>query len=230
MKQLISPLVILVACSLLFLLFAAACGRGEQKTPAPTHSVTAESDQSQLALIEQFFSPAEVSALVAIKQKFEEGLRKGMESRTIAYAYEQHARRMRMDYFDQSPVTNLFPFNGKFDFSQVEDDVKKLPFMSYKCGFVIETSQEVVNYYCPSLYQPFFDYLAKAGQSSPLITAFVEEYPKVKAITPALKNQLLLGGEQELVFSNWDHQLFYFLFNCWVNEEIIAYTKVKNAQ
>lgn len=152
-----------------------------------------------------------------------------MEKRTVAYAYEQHAIRMRLDYFDKSPVTNLYPFNGKFDFSQVEAAVKTLPFVSNKCGFVVGDKEEVLNYYCPALHAPFFDYLAVLGDSSQLIADFASDYQKAKTITPGIKQQMLLGNDEGIDFDNWDHQLFYLLFHYWVNEELMAYAKVSKA-
>lgn len=213
-------------CMLCLLCFAIAACTADEPGNISEEVEAVVADTSQLELVKRFFTPKEVEAMLAIKAEFEGGLRKGLELRSVAYAYEQHAIRMRLNYFDKTPVIYQYPFNGKFDFSRVESYANSLPFMTRKCGFQIEATKEVVNYYCPSIHQPFFDYLTEIGQSSSIISNFAKEYPEVKAILPGIKQQMLMSSNEELDFEKWDHQLFYLLFHCWVNEELIAYAKV----
>lgn len=62
----------------------------------------------------EHFSPEVMQALSTIKERFEGGLRIGLEKRTLGYAYTQHAIRLRIDYFDKTPITTVYPFNGAF--------------------------------------------------------------------------------------------------------------------
>lgn len=84
----------------------------------------------------------------------------------------------------------------------------------------------VVNYYCLALDDDYFSYLEKLPDSGGVIKNFVTAYREAKSITPDMRQSMLLQNEGSLDFDNWDHQLFYLLFQCWTNEELQAYVKV----
>lgn len=197
-------------------------------------SITTSADGGQNEIVvaagatmaEQFFSATEMKALNTIKNRFEKGLRIGYKQRTVGYAYVQHATRIRLDVLEQSAGKRPYPFDQGFSFAEVEESVKKLPFISHKCGYMRDGTDEVVNYYCLGLDENYFSYLAALPDSSKLIKTFADTYQKQKTITPEIRQAMILESLESLDMDNWDHQLFYLFYQCWLNEELIAYRKV----
>ncbi|MEM6773144.1 MAG: hypothetical protein AAF597_21405, partial [Bacteroidota bacterium] len=172
------------------------------------------------------FPPEVLDALVTIKTRFEQGLRIGKEQRSVGYAYEQHAIRMRLDFFDKAQITNNYPYNGQFSLAEVKAAVDQLPFFTDKCGFAVGEQDQVVNYYCPALDENYFSYLGQLSDPEGIISTFVSNYREAKTITPMMRQKMVMSAQESLDFDNWDHQLFYCLFQCWVNEEVQAYIEV----
>jgi len=199
--------------------------------PAETVQLPEPSPQSSgPSIATQYFSDAEMQALHTIKAEFEKGLRVGKEKRTVGYAYTQHANRMRLDFFDEAPINNSHPFNGAFTLSMVQTSVEQLPFVTRKCGFEVKEVEKTINYYCLSLDENYFNYLDELGATSALIKEFATVYKTNKTVTPAIRKGMVMESLEQLDMDNWDHQLFYLLFQCWTNEELMAYQKVKALQ
>jgi len=154
MKQKPFPLSILKmvrktwAVGLLLTVLLPACTPEPQ--PAETTQLLETTPQSSVpsvpSVAAKYFSDAEMQALRTIKAEFEKGLRLGKEKRTVGYAYTQHANRMRLDFFDETPVINNYPFNGAFNLAMVKQSVEQLPFVTRKCGFEAKDGEKTVNY------------------------------------------------------------------------------------
>ncbi len=170
----------------------------------------------------QQLTPEVAAATLEIKAKFDAGLRKYESAeRELSTLYEQNSRRLRSHLLAQETFRQVFPFDGEMTLEGVSDLVEQLPYCTKKCGFQTETG--TVNYYCPSTDAGFFSYLASISPSSPIITAFHDSYLEKRMIAPEIRQQMLLSGLEELDFTNPDHQLFYALFQLWINEEMRAY-------
>ena len=208
------------------------CSSGQETGTADEPGTVSEDTSSSALdgstlLADQFFSAEAINALNEIKAVFDQRISKGYGDRPPAYVYEQHALRMRMDYFDNDPYTSVFPYNGEFDLSDLREAVKKLPFVTQKCGFQNPATKEVVNYYCFNTNPEFMQYLTKVGENSGLIKGFQQRYQDVKSIDPAMREAMLTQSVEEIDFANLDQQYFYMMFHILVNEERLALEKLK---
>lgn len=190
----------------------------------PTSSSAVE---GSTLLADQFLGTEAIDALNEIKAVFDQGISKGYGDRPPAYVYEQHALRMRMDYFDNDPYTSVFPYNGEFDLSSFTEAVNKLPFISNKCGFQDPTTKEVINYYCFNTDPDYMRYLAAVGENSALVKGFQQHYQETKSITSNMREAMLTQSVEEIDFSSLDHQYFYMMFHILVNEERLALDKLQ---
>lgn len=195
----------------------------EQTTTTPEKEISPTSP-----LAPQHLEEETMLALNTIKAAFDEGISQGFGDRSPAYIYEQHAIRMRMDYFDDDPYTSVFPYNGDFDLSNLTETVNKLPFMTNKCGFQNPATKEIINYYCFNTNPTFMQYLAAVGETSGMIKRFQERYQQTKTIDADMRQAMLTQSIEEVDFSNPDHQYFYMLFHIVANEERLALEKLQN--
>ncbi|MEM1216247.1 MAG: hypothetical protein AAGJ82_11205 [Bacteroidota bacterium] len=198
---------------------------GETATASTT--TLAPPTEPTTTLLDQYF-PSEVTATVlALKTAFDEELRKGYNDRSIAYVYEQHALRMKLDFLNNEPFQHILPYNGKYRLSSYSEEIAALPFMTKKCGFQKEETKEIVNYWCFNTNEAFFEYLARLGAQTALIERFRSDYLEYKTITQDIRQEMLLTEEETFDFNNLDQQIFYFLFHATVNEEYWAMKEVQ---
>lgn len=196
--------------------------RGEENPAA--QAVTEPKGASEQ--LQAFFTPAEQQAILRFKTAFDDGLQnRGGAKRELPYLYEQHARRLRMDYLAQESFSGVFPFNGQLILEQRPELVEGIPFFTHACGFQAE-GEKIVNYYCPALDTAFFNYLDALSPENELIREFAVTYREHKTIVPGTRRKMLLEALEIFNFQNPDHQLFYALFHCWVNEEMQARIRI----
>ncbi|MEM6397708.1 MAG: hypothetical protein AAF741_15270 [Bacteroidota bacterium] len=213
---------------IVLLVWACAGESAESKDATDTKPAGREVSEASISgpiaqsLIANYFPEEVLLATDRIKASFEAGIRLPSEAdSSLVYLYKQHARRLRLHFFDKDPISGVFPFNGKASLSQQAELVDRLPYMSGLCGFQKE-SGETINYYCPNLDETYFDYLEELGKNSEIITEFARTYQETKVIIPAVRQQMLMNAIEDLDLSDYDHQLFYSLFQFWVAEEISA--------
>lgn len=200
---------------------------GQNGHAAKSANQSTTPSNTELGTFSNFFPDSVMQSTRRIKAAFENGLRDyaGPE-RPLSYLYEQNARALRMHFLAEETFRFVFPFNGKMSLEELATDTDRLPFVTRNCAFVVDSV--TYHYYCPSLDSMFFAYLASVEPPSPLISNFVETYRSQRTITPAIRQQMLLSGLEELDFEQPDHQLFYALFQFWVYSEMRAYV-VANA-
>lgn len=201
----------------------------EVEAAAAEQDVAAQAVAAQASVASGFFSGAEMEAIVSLKKQFEEGLRQAFPKRTVGYAYTQNSLRMRLNYIEKDQADMPFPFQGGFSFEKLSEDVEKLSFVSKKCGYLVGESEEQINYYCLALNKNYFDYLEAIPETNNFIKDFAEMYKNKKSVTSGFREKFLMRGMENLDLDNWDHQLFYMFFQCWINEELEAYLKANAA-
>jgi len=192
-----------------------------------TATTKVNSDVETGELFTQYFTSEEQEVLLKIKAFYEEGISDGFTFDNIGEAYDYNSGVLRSDLFNKIPHTLTFPYNGKFALSMFEEEVAKLSFITKKCGFQDTKTNEIINYYCPSLDTEFFAYLAKIGERNAIVKTFHDEYLAQKAISNSMKESMILSSSENLELSNFNGQLFYMLFHVFVNEEQKAMEKIK---
>lgn len=205
-------------CLGLFISLFSACSSGSGTSAAGESGTEA----AATFLAPDFLSAETINALNEIKAVFDQGISKGFGDRPPAYVYEQHALRMRMDYFDDDPYTSVFPYNGEFDLSGLTEAVSKLPFITKKCGFQDPTTKEIINYFCFNTNPDYMSYLAAVGENSDLIKGFQYHYQEVKTIDQTLRQNMLTQSVEQIDFASLDQQYFYMMFHIIANEERLA--------
>jgi len=214
-------------CELLSISLIISCGNPAPVANAEEHSAPSPNTATSIP-VSSSMSDNSRSALLELKEQFDAQLRKGFGDRSMAYVYEQHALRMKLDLLNNEPYDYLFPYNGKFSLADHLELVEEMPFLTYKCGFQKEDG-EVIHYYCLGLEGGFIDHLTEVGENNELIKRFAARYQEVKTIDPQAKQDMVLNAQEELSFEELDHQLYYFLFHVCVNEERLAVKKLNEA-
>jgi len=192
------------------------------ETPNNTREFTGST-----SLFATFFEEATVTQLNKIKEEYETGIKDGFSFPILGEAYKYNSSMFRTDILNDIPYTLTFPYNGKFDLTKHEERVKSMGFFSKKCGFGDKQTDEIIHYWCLSLDETFFSYLDELGKDNEFIKNFAEGYQRSKGITNEMKQRLIWLDEMTIDFNNYDHQVFYMLFHVLINEERIAYEKVK---
>lgn len=143
--------------------------------------------------------------------------------RPIHECYAFHQQTIKMELLNQSALNSSFPFNGKFDLSMVEN-AEMLSFLSDKCGFMVQDSDEKVNYLCLKANSKFITYVSKETKNS-LITDFITKFQKDKVILGEDLQGIRLDNEI-FDFKNPEERLFYMLIYINLNEEFLANVKI----
>ena len=177
------------------------------------------------AALNKYFSPPETAAILDIKEVFDKGLKENSKDRAISYYYEDHAQRMRLDYFNKFPYTLNYPYNDKFDLRDVATEVPQLSFLTNKCGFQ-NGDQEVVNYYCFKKEGRFMEFLQQLGKETPFIAVLHEDYIKQMTITQQIRQHLILDSQERLDFQQVEHQVVYMFYQILINEERLATNRI----
>ena len=175
--------------------------------------------------LNKYFSSQETAAILGIKEVFDKGLKGKSKDRTVSYYYEDHAQRMRMDYFNKFPYTLNYPYNDKFDLRNVTGEVPQLSFLTKKCGFQ-NKDQEVVNYYCFKKESRFMEFLQLLGKDNTFIASLHEDYVNQMHITQQIKQHLLMNSQEGLDFQQIEHQVIYMFYQILINEERLAANKI----
>ncbi len=204
-----------------------------QKKQGTTTSVVpatlaSNNNKNEVITLATFFNEKEIAALRTIKEQFDQGISNKKVDHPLSYYYKSHAQRIRLDLFNKYPIHLNFPYNGKFDISQVEAEVQQLSFLTKKCGF--QKKDDTIQYfYCFKQSSNFMDFQKAIGQENSLIKFFVEDYQSNKSITPKVKESLFMNSQEDFNFDKEEHQIIYLLYHLLVNEERIALEKVNKA-
>jgi len=186
-----------------------------------------ESAELEIAISSSIFSEKEKNAILAIKTAFDYGLADGKEIKDYAQLYKNHAHRMRADYFNKFPYTLNFPYNDKFDLSQIKEKVKDVSFLTNKCGMQQGDKGNIIHYLCLKDRSTYMTFLTELGKKNNLIQSIVEDYKKNKSISANARHIMLLDSFETLDFKQQEHQIFYAFFQILVNEERLATDKLK---
>lgn len=196
-----------------------------QNIPATKTMAAQNIDLPKASILKDFLSENEIANLLQIKNVFDSRLCTNPDN-TITYCYKMHANMMAADLFNEIPYTLNFPYDDSFDLSMIAGNVDALSFLTKKCGFQNEQTNEVIHFYCLKNKGSYMDFQKKVGETNSMIAFLQEDYVDNKAITPNARQRISISAQGELDFSNIDHQLVYMLFHLMVNEERIAYNKV----
>lgn len=213
--------------SLLLCLFTGIVSCGDSVTPERADKTPEEikrlAENPALSnSLTAYLTAEESDYLVRLHQGFSAGVQKYFPERPLAFAYQQNLVRIRLQMLEKQTINHIFPFG--------EDDLRlgyigdppAMSFLSSKCGFADDSTKLTVHYPCLDKAAKLLDYFAEAAGESPFIKNFVERYRKEGFISDAMKSGLILGGEEELDFSNPHQQLFYGFFQLLVIEEMEA--------
>jgi len=220
---------------LFFLFFAILLSACQTKNSITTNLPRLEDEKQVIEstpinknLLSTFFEETELKAMFKIKEQFDLGLSGGKDIKNITRLYENHAQRMRLDLFNNFPYTLNFPYNGKFDLSDVDAlYLEQLRFINNKCGFQYANGTKS-NFICLSSPSNYMEFLETIGKESSLVAFLFEDYTKNKTITNTAKQRILLDSEKELDFTKIEHQIIYLFFHVFVNEERIALEKLES--
>lgn len=203
-----------------------------ETTTSSSHIAISVQEQNALAMRESIFNDhfelAEKAAVLSLKNIFDQGLQQGLENQPLTYAYEQHALRMKLDYFNNETFEQFYPYNGAFTLAKHATLCRSIPFLTNQCGFQKEDTKEIINFFCLNLNENFFAYLAELGKTSSLIQDFQDSYQQNKAIVPQDRQNMLINSSEALELTSFDHQLFYFLFHACVNAEHQAVLQLRS--
>lgn len=197
---------------------------------------TTEAPLGQQVSLEKFHLPdfldeKSVEHILAIKKVFEQFLCEGIrESVKNKNCYLTHAQGFSYDFLHNVPYTLNFPYDGKFEFAQMEEQAASLDFLTKNCGFQIQATGEMVNYYCMKSTGKWMDYLNHIGSTSSLIQNVRNSYAQAKTITQSIKQELVLQASNDLNFASEDHQIFYMMIHLLINEERIASEKINQSK
>ena len=194
---------------------------------ASEKEISENSEKRTPEIWQQYFTKAEITAIVAIKQTFDKGLGANSKDRGTPYLYTYHANRMRGDYFNKFPYTLNFPYNDKFDLEGLENEVQQLGrFITNKCGFQGKGNGEIIHYYCLKKEGPFMGLMQSLGKDNSLIASLHTDYIQQKSISKNAKQQLLMDSVENLDFDKAEHQLIYMFYQILINEERLATNKI----
>lgn len=213
------------------LFFFTAC-RQNASVPAKNEDMPLSSKKEIRSFNSEYFQSffkqeSELTAMQHIKHAFDEGLKGTSKNRDLPYLYKDHANRMRLDYFNKYPYTLNYPYNGKFDLSQVKQDVPSLKFLTKKCGFQVEEGDEIIHYHCFKKESNFMDFMQTLGKDNSLIANLYKDYTTQMSITQNARQLLLINSSEELDFQKEEHQLVYMFYQILINEERLAAEKIK---
>jgi len=175
---------------------------------------------------QRHFNGKEQAALLRLKQTFDAGMCEEQRiAKTLKACYEGHAKMIRSDFFQKTPITLSYPYKTDLQLDEAETKNILSSVWTDKCGY--QTDKGTVNYFCLDAAAKVMDYYKEIAQGNDFIGSFTESYIKNKTLTEAQTTNLLMTSSESLDFNNFDHQLFYTILHLTWNEENKALKKVK---